>query len=67
MLQGEVEVKGHWVVMRRTVRVEAVPPPLLVRVRVLEEVWPEATWLKLRMLPGESGPPVMARVLEPRP
>jgi hypothetical protein len=36
----EVERKGHSVVMRRTVMVDAV---LLVRVRVWEADWPELT------------------------
>ena len=62
--QVEVVRNGHWVVMRRMVRGAA---PGLVSVRVREVVWPEGTWPKLRMLPGESGPPMMARVLEPVP
>ena len=49
---GGVVRKGHSLVMRRMVRGVA---PVLVRVRVWVAVWPEVTWPKLRMLPGEMG------------
>jgi hypothetical protein len=55
--------KGHSLVMRRTVTRVG---PGLVRVRVLEEVWPEVTWLKLSRLPGKM-PPVMSSEDVPLP
>jgi len=64
--QVEVERKGGALVTRRTVTGDEPWAPELVTVKVWEEVWPTATWPKLKRL-STIRPPEIVSVPLPVP